>query len=1291
MRTKIWSAVWVLVLVAACTSAFASQNATISGVVYDKSVLPLANVAVELRNAERGFSRTVFTDASGGYEFAEVPPSTGYALVAKNADGAVIASAPGLKVEVADAYVLRPPLVEGMERPTGPCGPEAECPRLELRSSAVSAVISRNQLLSLPLYNRNFLALGLLTPGTHDVEAGSPLAGATFSVAGLRPSSNNFLLDGVDNVASSLNQAIPFQVNDSIQEFRVTSANADAEYGRNMGGVVNIVTRSGTNTFHGSVFGFFGNDKFNADTPLSVYNGSGFDKAMSYVDSPNNPAVPVCPLAGESDPQGRCVPGATTRYFPVYSYNQLVTLSNACTGPNCATVDRNAVINKYNSFFQPFDSKQFGLNLGAALVRDKLFVFGSYEGTRIDNPNPIFERVPSASTDRSLAGLPLAVANGPDADLAQRILALYPASNVQVVPGVLEFYRGYAPNYTDVDNLLLRFDLNKSGAWHVRYSVQKLNQLHDSTLPQTAQYPGNGAVRDALNQNLALSWTKPLSSRFILETHGAFTRFQMFETPQDVAVSSASVGIPGAQLQTFMLSGLDRRYFGAVPGNDATGGFGNWVTTVWGVPSPGGPVHTGPNILPTLDGLFPFARIGAPINAPAARRDTTWTVMQSASLSRSQHNFKFGGEFRQLQNVVVVGGFARGFVSSSNIGEFVADSETGLFSKPSFDYAIRQNEPYRGLFYSYSLAGYAQDSWRIKDSLTINLGVRYDFFTVPREDHDQLWNFDPAANGLVQQNGTMVINPFGALCTGNSDDFYTLAAVYSDRSFGRSWACKPNGDWRVGRSNRTNFAPRVGFAWAPGQQKRIVVRGAFALFYDQQPISSYAQLMLNRPTPVDLGRPQLLYGQNFNSSDCAYCGRGNETLNLSSAYSPAMQAASSPFGMYARDYQHSDTPYARQVSGSVQYQLSNKVTMELGYEGTAGENLPVVYNYGYTNEWFCTSSAGLAAGGENRTKCDPISYFPVFTLTNRGTSEYHALLYRLRAAEWHGLRINGTYSYSKAMDNVAATTFPVITSTLWNQMMAIQYFGVGNPFGVYLNNPTNTLQWARGLPLPPGVSTDTLAAAVTTTGAGQVYVTRYGLPQDPANFLHDDWGRSDFDNRHRLVLDFNWQPPYRGKSKLLSGWTVSGIVIAQTGQPYTILLGPVLGELVQRTNSLNINRNSFPSTACVADPVVGSAFATGQPLYSGVAGSACAGTTARNSFTGTTYANMDMAVQKAFTIGEGKSLVFRAEIFNLTNRENDYNPISAISLDGYSINPNYLITKSAHDPRQVQFAIRFNW
>ena len=244
---------------------------------------------------------------------------------------------------------------------------------LDTMSTAISTVITGNQFRNLPLFNRNFLAVGLLVSSTHDVPAWSELKDTTFSISGQRPTSNAFLLDGMDNVASSSNQAIPFQVNDAIQEFRVTTANSDAQFGRNIGGVVNIVTRRGTAKFHGSVFGFFASDSIDASSPLSVYNGSGFDQAAAFAGPVNAPPAP----------------NTNPKYPPIYqpnSYNQYVNTVQAlnatygttyCTSPsgtygtsNCnQPFDPASVLAQHDSHTQPFSSQQFGAQAGGSFLK----------------------------------------------------------------------------------------------------------------------------------------------------------------------------------------------------------------------------------------------------------------------------------------------------------------------------------------------------------------------------------------------------------------------------------------------------------------------------------------------------------------------------------------------------------------------------------------------------------------------------------------------------------------------------------------------------------------------------------------------------------------------------------------------------------------------------------------------------------------------------------------------------------------------------------------------------------
>jgi hypothetical protein len=187
-------------------------------------------------------------------------------------------------------------------------------------------------------------------------------------------------------------------------------------------------------------------------------------------------------------------------------------------------------------------------------------------------------------------------------------------------------------------------------------------------------------------------------------------------------------------------------------------------------------------------------------------------------------------------------------------------------------------------------------------------------------------------------------------------------------------------------------------------------------------------------------------------------------------------------------------------------------------------------------------------------------------------------------------------------------------------------------------------------------------------------------------------------------MDFNYDLPFAKQSKWLGGWQLAGILAAQSGQPFTIFSGPVFGELTQRVNATTVGLTGDPSAyingaftlpAKVGpggSPATSCGYATGVPLYQGSVGRACTGTSSRNAYTGPAYVSLDMAIQKGFKVwGEGKEITFRTEVFNLFNRANYYNPISVVSLDGFNINPDFGQVKSAQNPRQLQFAIRFTF
>ena len=255
--TRTVSAAVIFLMTAAWLSA--SPVGTIAGTVKDPTGAVVPGVKLTLSNTSTNAQVSTTTNADGEFQFLQLAPTT-YSLVAE-ANGFKKANVSSVLVQV--DQVTHVDLTVEVGSLTESVQVEAVTPLLESDKSTLSAVVDTRTIGSMPLNARQFLDLALLTPGTLPAATGTQ--GGGFNVAGARSQSNIFLLDGISNMDTQVNSALNnFRITDAVQEFAVQTSVATAEFGRGTGGQINVVTKSGTNELHGSLFEYLRNSNLDA-------------------------------------------------------------------------------------------------------------------------------------------------------------------------------------------------------------------------------------------------------------------------------------------------------------------------------------------------------------------------------------------------------------------------------------------------------------------------------------------------------------------------------------------------------------------------------------------------------------------------------------------------------------------------------------------------------------------------------------------------------------------------------------------------------------------------------------------------------------------------------------------------------------------------------------------------------------------------------------------------------------------------------------------------------------------
>ena len=892
MRSIRRTALQLAFLLASSLFAFSqTDTGQISGTVADSTGAMLSGARVSAKAAGTGLIREATTNAAGIYNIPTLRPDSyevtveapGFQKVTRNVQVAV-GSRNDVSVQLAVSSTSVTVEVTG----------SGEAAEVNTENQTLSQTITAKQIELLPTSpTRNPYALVGISGNV--AEDSSSTRGAFFNgsmygyaINGQRSSSTDVLLDGAENVdayTASVGQAIPL---DSVQEFSVLTNNFTAEYGRASGGVINLVTKSGTNAFHGSA----------------------------------------------------------------YEYNRVSALS-ANTYQNDATGQPKS----------GFTRNDFGFALGGPIIKDKLFFFNNAEWVRVRS---------SSNTDETIldpASIPTL------APAAQAFFSQFG----KLSPGITTLQKGpcAAGSRLTCDEVSFvtpndagggppentweevgKIDFNYSNKTTLSGRYASYNEIDFPGFFSNSPYAGYNTGQNQYDQNLEVSLFHVFSPTLVDTAKAVYNRLN---GPNDPLAALP----PGPTLYATSTA----------------------IPTVFGQPL-----------------VFPGYLNTAPgIGIPATGVQNVYQFYDDLSWTRGKHQFKFGGQYLNIKDNRLFGAYenpveALGTNLNSALtnltagqlhqfqgaifpeGEFPCkkDPATGnIVQTPACTLTLPVGEPNFLRNYRYNdFAFYAQDAWKIKPRLTLNLGVRWEYYGVQHNANTSLDSnfvlgtgstfFDQIRNGQVQlaKNGGVFWNP-----------------------------------------NYKNFAPRLGFAWDMFGNGNTALRGGYAIGYERnfgnvtfnaiQNPPNYATLSLIAPTDV-------AFLPIFTTTAGPLAGTGSKAF-----LQPSQRAIN----------QNIATAYAETYDLSLDHRVGQGV-LSVTYAGSHGIHL---YDISNINP---TAGGGLYLGDTlNPTNRLNLQYTNINYRSDNGFSHYNSLnvKYAVNNLLNYGVGLTANYTWSHALDNLSST------------------------------------------------------------------------------------------------------------------------------------------------------------------------------------------------------------------------------------------------------------------------------
>ena len=752
-------------------------------------------------------------------------------------------------------------------------------------------LISSTQVLEIPLQNRDFTKLLELAPGVSsslDDETGFGLANRfDVSINGMRRNGVNVFVDGVSNTDVGSNiTLLSTPTIDSIKEFKVLTSNYTAEVGRSGGGTVTLVTKSGENDFHGSLYDFARNDRFNAN---SFFNNRRGRNARGEPNAPTprlryhnfgfTLSGPVTlPRFGEGGPATWSGKNKTFFFFSEEQRRITRGITEAL-----ATVP--SVLERSGNFASALGLPLFRTNAGTGSC--------TTPGVGTCSNTALFVTDTSGASVQARAGMIFRPTDG-----RAYVGNLIPASDFDPI----------------ALSLLTAYPLPNTGTTGLTFSP--INAL--KTRQETIRIDHN--ISD--NHRLFGRYTHDLN--LTQEPGGLFANTNL---PN---VTTTDTRIPGMTLAISLTDVLSPTMVNEVTYNFSSNLIGSQVVgrsresdfpAVAGIPEVFPENNAG--VIPQITFTSAVANVNTLQGFNIAYKNQV--VRDVLTWVRGNHTLKFGGEVSweskdENANNITQGSFSFAGTRSRGTSGTISLTQTGIafadfllgradsYSEDQFDVTVNLRFGRREVF--------AQDTWRVRPNFTLDYGVRYQYFTPVKDQNNVLTSFDPALYNRADAP-TCRTAACSTLIRGTGNELNGIAIAGSTSRFGRA----------ISPSDKNNFSPRVGFSWDPFKSGRTIVRAGYGLYYDQVLVGIFEQNAFVNPP--------------FNNR-ATFSGAGVRFSNPTGGALGDLPVrdliASAP------DFQ---TPMIQQWSLGIQREVRRNLVAEISYVGTKGDHLirPLDINY----------------------------------------------------------------------------------------------------------------------------------------------------------------------------------------------------------------------------------------------------------------------------------------------------------------------------------------------------------